>query len=85
MTQTSARGLLSGDSATTQETPRGKQWLSAKEAADYCGLGFSTMAKLRLSGGGAEFSKVGEKVLYHRDNLDKWLHGKSRTSTSQEG
>ena len=65
----------------TEKVIQGRQWLSAKEAAEYCGLGFSTMAKLRLSGGGPEFSKVGEKVLYHRDNLDKWLHSKSRTST----
>jgi len=76
-----ACALLTGDAA--QETPQGRQWLSAKEAAEYCGLGFSTMAKLRLTGGGAKFSKVGEKVLYNRDDLDKWLHSKSRTSTSQ--
>jgi hypothetical protein len=81
--QTSARALLTGDSATQQETPRGKQWLSAKEAAEYTGLGFSTMAKLRLTGDGPAFSKVGAKVLYHRDNLDNWLHGRSRASTSQ--
>jgi hypothetical protein len=92
--QTSACALLAGDSATTQDMPPKRrrspktlhngQWLPAREAAEYCGLGFSTLAKLRLTGGGPEFSKVGIKVLYHRDNLDRWLHGRSRANTSQD-
>jgi len=67
------------------ETRRERQWLSAREAAQYCGLGFSTLAKLRVWGGGPTFSKVGAKVLYNRDNLDKWLHGRRVTNTSQVG
>ena len=92
--QTSACALLAGE--TAQETPHKRHraqktkvhdgpWLPAREAAEYCGLGFSTLAKLRLTGGGPEFSKVGIKVLYHRDNLDRWLHGRSRANTSQAG
>jgi hypothetical protein len=83
--QASACALLAGDSATTQETPRETPWLPAREAAEYCALGFSTLAKLRLWGGGPAFSKVGTKVLYNRHDLDKWLTSKSRTSTSQAG
>lgn len=62
-------------------TPR--EWLSAREAAEYTGLGFSTMAKLRLQGGSAPFSKVGEKVLYKRVDLDAWLESKRVSNTSQ--
>ena len=94
--QTSACALLAGDSETAQETPHKRhraqktkvhdgQWLPAREAADYCGLGFSTMAKMRLTGEGPEFSKVGAKVLYYRPNLDRYLHGRSRVNTSQMG
>lgn len=59
------------------------QWLSAKEAAKYTGLGFSTLAKLRLKGGGALFSKIGEKILYKRSDLDAWLESKRVSNTSQ--
>lgn len=80
--QTSARALAS-DSATMQETPQSGKWLTAREAADYCNLGFSTLAKLRLTGGGPAFSKVGTKVLYNRKDLDAWLDSKRVRSTSQ--
>jgi hypothetical protein len=66
-----------------QETLQGRQWLPAREAADYCGLGFSTLAKLRLTGDGPAFSKVGVKVLYNRNDLDNWLRGRRVSSTSQ--
>lgn len=83
--QTSARALLAGESETTQEQPQGREWLSAKEAAEYTRLGFSTLAKLRLSGGSAPYSKVGEKVLYNRNDLDKWLVSRRVMNTSQVG
>jgi excisionase family DNA binding protein len=60
-----------------------RQWFSAKEAAKYTGLGFSTLAKLRLKGGGSPFSKIGEKILYKRSDLDAWLESKRVNNTSQ--
>jgi hypothetical protein len=66
-----------------QETLQARQWLPARDAAKYCGLGFSTLSKLRLQGGGPEFSKVGAKVIYNRNDLDAWLGSKRVTSTSQ--
>lgn len=60
-----------------------KEWLSAREASEYTGLGFSTMAKLRLQGGSAPFSKIGEKVLYNRADLDAWIMSKRVANTSQ--
>jgi hypothetical protein len=79
----SDRSAAGVDGQTAEETPQGRQWLPAREAAKYCGLGFSTMAKLRILGGGPAFSKVGNKVLYNRDDLNKWLASKRVTSTSQ--
>ncbi len=60
-----------------------QQWLSAKEAAEYTILGHSTLAKLRLTGGGAPFSKIGEKVLYKKSDLEAWLESKRVSNTSQ--
>jgi excisionase family DNA binding protein len=60
-----------------------RQWFSAKQAAEYTGLGFSTLSKLRLYGGGAPYSKIGEKVLYKRSDLDAWLESKRVSNTSQ--
>jgi hypothetical protein len=60
-----------------------REWLSAKQAADYTGLGFSTLAKLRLTGGGPAYSKIGAKVVYNAADLDAWLQSKRVRSTSQ--
>jgi excisionase family DNA binding protein len=60
-----------------------KQWLSARDAAKYTGLGFSTLAKLRLKGGSAPYAKIGAKVVYRRADLDAWLESKRVASTSQ--
>jgi predicted DNA-binding transcriptional regulator AlpA len=58
------------------------QRLGSREAARYCGLGFSTMAKFRLSGGGPRYYKIGAKVLYDSADLEAWLalHRKAHTS-----
>ena len=88
--QTSARALLAGiaqprkkrraTNRRRRETPHNGQWLPAREAAKNCGLGFSTLAKLRLTGGGAGLGKkVGSKVLYNRNHLDKWLAKQARS------
>jgi len=60
-----------------------REWLSAKEAAEYTGLGFSTLAKLRLKGGSAPFIRVGMKILYKRSDIDAWLESKRVSNTSQ--
>ena len=75
--------MMAGDRASAQAAAQGRQWLPAREAAEYCALGFSTLAKLRLFGGGPAFSKVGAKVLYNRHDLDAWLASKRVASTSQ--
>ncbi|SFU09506.1 helix-turn-helix domain-containing protein [Mesorhizobium sp. YR577] len=51
-------------------------------AADYCGLSASTFEKLRVFGGGPAYIKLGRRVVYHRADLDAWLDGKRRQSTS---
>jgi excisionase family DNA binding protein len=52
-------------------------------AAEYLGLGKSTLDKLRVTGGGRNYFKVGERVVYDPDDLDAWLEQHKRSSTSQ--
>lgn len=62
--------------------------LDSARAAAYCGLSVATMAKLRCTGGGPEFTKAGPrggKVLYAESALKKWLKAKRYKSTSEYG
>ncbi|MFO1173383.1 MAG: helix-turn-helix domain-containing protein [Hyphomicrobiaceae bacterium] len=59
--------------------------LRTKEAAEYCGSSSSTFEKLRLSGGGPRYVKIGRRVVYDPADLDAWLESKRRRSTSDRG
>jgi predicted DNA-binding transcriptional regulator AlpA len=59
--------------------------LSASMAAGYIGLSSSTLAKMRLSGTGPAFHKLGRRVVYRPEDLDAWLASCRRTSTSDDG
>lgn len=52
------------------------------EAAEYCGSAASTFEKLRLTGGGPIYSKIGRRVVYRVEDLDAWLAVNRRRSTS---
>jgi len=56
--------------------------LNTAEAAKYIGLSASTLAKLRVFGGGPNFYKLSRRVVYDTRELDAFLQGRSRTSTS---
>ena len=50
--------------------------LTAREAAAYCGVKPSTLAKWRLKGIGPRFSTaLGRDAVYHVDSLDEFLWG----------
>ena len=55
-----------------------------KEASHYCGSSSSTFNKLRVTGGGPPFYKVGRIVVYDYDDLDAWLESKMQLSTSHK-
>jgi excisionase family DNA binding protein len=59
--------------------------LGAQEAAARLGLGLSTLAKLRISGGGPAFYKFGRRVLYDPKDLESWAMERRRNSTSDIG
>jgi len=59
--------------------------LSASQAADLLGLATSTLAKMRLSGGGPAFIKMGRRVAYRPADIEAWLASHRRISTSDVG
>ncbi|MFN0219527.1 MAG: helix-turn-helix transcriptional regulator [Hyphomicrobium sp.] len=58
--------------------------LRTREAAAHCGSSKSTFEKLRLSGGGPIYSKIGRRVVYRVEDLELWLDQNRRRSTSQK-
>ena len=61
-------------------------FMTADEAATYLRLSKSTLAKLRLYGGGPIFIRVsGRKIVYQRDELDAWMRAREHRSTAEYG
>ncbi len=59
--------------------------LRTDAAAARLNLSPQRLAKMRLDGTGPAFCKVGRTVLYRLEDLDKWLAGCRRISTSDPG
>lgn len=57
----------------------------ACDAARILHLSQSTLAKLRLSGNGPVYCKLGRRVVYRLDDLTTWLAARRRRSTSDVG
>ena len=54
-------------------TPESRLRKSTLEAAKHVGLSTSTLAKLRVFGGGPRYAKLGRRVVYASTDLDAWL------------
>jgi predicted DNA-binding transcriptional regulator AlpA len=59
--------------------------LDAQKAAAWTGLSTSTLAKLRLSGNGPTYAKLGRRVVYRIDDLQAWIEAHRFKSTSEYG
>ena len=59
--------------------------LCPEAAASYLSLSVSTLAKLRLSGMGPAYCKLGRRVAYRLEDLDVWFFERRRQSTSDLG
>ena len=53
------------------------------DAAAYLGLGASTLEKLRMTGKGPVYLKIGRRCLYAQSDLDAWLARHRRISTTR--
>ena len=61
-----------------------KRLLTVAEATTYLSLSASTLNKLRVSGGGPRYVKLGGKILYDVRDLDQWIEDHKRNSTSDQ-
>ena len=57
-------------------------FLRPPEAARYLSTSISTLAKLRLNGGGPKFYKIGRAVRYSTKDLHEYMAQHKATSTS---
>ena len=58
-------------------------FLNTHQAADEFGLSKSWLAKLRLTGNGPTYCKVGKRILYRRDEFQNWIESHAQKSTSE--
>ena len=56
--------------------------LATPEAAKSLGVSASFLSKLRCTGGGPSYVKLGRRVLYPKAGLDAWVESCRRISTS---
>lgn len=75
--------LIHGD--TQMNTKTASSLLNTPSAADWVRLSTSTMAKLRLTGKGPAYSKLGRRVVYRISDLDDWIEVHRHKSTSEYG
>lgn len=60
-----------------------RRCLRTAEAAAYLGLGKSTLEKLRLTGEGPRYAKLGKICVYDLVDLDAFREARKRQSTSE--
>lgn len=72
-----------GEASRTPADP--DQKFSRPEAARYLGISARTLEGWAVRGGGPRMLKLGSRVLYRRRDLDEWLAGRERASTSDRG
>lgn len=58
------------------------QKLSVCDAASHLGLSVSLLNKLRVTGGGPTYLKLGRRVLYNISDLETWADQRRRASTA---
>jgi excisionase family DNA binding protein len=58
-------------------------YMTPREAAEYLRSSPSTLAKRRIFGAGPIFTRIGKAVRYRRSDLDAWMAGTARRSTSE--
>lgn len=59
--------------------------LSTDQTAKLLGIAKSTLSKMRLTGEGPTYIKMGRRVAYRPEDIQDWLTARRRLSTSDQG
>jgi hypothetical protein len=73
------------DRVLASEIERGnsvRRRLDVVAAAEYCGVSAAYLNKLRVTGEGPVFIRLGRRIVYDSGDLDDWLASGRRRSTS---
>ena len=66
-------------------TPDTDQVFKPAEAADFCKCSKNHLERLRVTGGGPKFSRIGSRIIrYRRSELLRWLAEREVSSTSEK-
>ena len=60
-----------------------RRMLTTIEAAEYLSVAPQTLARQRVEGRGPPFLKLGGSVRYDVTDLERWIEGQRRRSTSE--
>ncbi len=55
------------------------RWLNTPQSAQYCGNHRDTLRKLRATGGGPKYVRLGRQYRYRTDWLDEWMQSRGST------
>lgn len=69
----------------TEQKATESPFLNVLEAAKYLRLTRSTLDGYRWDGRGPKYRKHGNKVYYHRDELNRWSENRRYRNSSQRG
>ena len=61
------------DRSTIHPTASTRRYLTPKEAAEYLGIGLSTLGIHRMEGTGPAYVKWATNIRYNIDHLDSWM------------
>ena len=61
------------------------RYLDTRQAAGYPGTGAGTLNRMRVSGEGPRYSKLGRRVVYDLADLDRWVEERKRRFTGESG
>ena len=60
------------------------RYWNTKRAADYLGFSPDTLNRMRLTGDGPRYAKLGGRVIYDRSDIDAWVEANKRSFTHEK-
>lgn len=75
-------GMATDATMTAPLTPL-ERYLDTDDAARFFGVSGAHLKKLRVTGGGPRFTRIGHAVRYRVADLQAWADARSATSTTQ--
>jgi len=61
-----------------------KRYFDTKQTADYLKLSVSTLNRMRGTGEGPTYAKIGRRIIYELSDLDAWVEARKRTFTGED-